>query len=328
MVGTHSAGCVCASEWDNGHSTMSDATTKLEIPSWTELDPAVREEWSPRIEQLVPAPPLLAEFGGPHLTLEEFDARSLADKVGHDAVLGARILATANSARFGLVKPMTSIQRAMVHLGFNLVKSVIISYVLEHHFGQPLPLTEEHVSYVRRWSSGASVVAFRWGQAVDVQDPSTVATVALLARVGTLLLGLATPPPGEDYRQLPTELQRLKHEQGRWQVSSPVLSAELVRRWGLPELVSELVGRSWEPVVRLMEPDPLDPYVRLVCLVTGSLVLTEHYIREPEGSPADYLVDDDYGLLRINLERHRLTEPLREMWHSARLQRELAALVD
>lgn len=305
---------------------MSDAIPKLQIPGWAELEPEVRQEWDPRIEQLVPAPPLLTEFAGAHLTLEEFDARVLADKVSHDAVLGARILAVANSAKFGLTKPMTSIQRAMVHLGFNLVKTVIISYVLESHFIDPLPVAQEHIDYVRRWSSGASVVAFRWGQALDVPDPSTVATVALLARVGTLLLGLATPLPGDSYRGMATEVQRLRYEQQTWRVSSPKLSAELVRRWKLPELVPDLVGRSWEPVVRMMEPDPLDPYLKLVCMVTGSLVLTEHYLRDPEGGPDAFLAHDDYELLRHNLHRHRLTEHLSELWHSVRLQRELAAL--
>jgi HD-like signal output (HDOD) protein len=91
---------------------MQELANRIEAAAWDRQGADVRGRWTAKIEVLLPAPPLFNELSSQHLTLENFDAHELADKVGHDAVLGGRILGVANSARFGLRQPMTSIPRA------------------------------------------------------------------------------------------------------------------------------------------------------------------------------------------------------------------------
>ena len=301
---------------------------KLQIHQWFELDLDLTDHWDPIIEQLVPAPPLMTELSGPDLTLDSFDPRVMAEKVGHDAVLGARILAVANSAKFGLSQSMTSIQRAMVHLGFNMVRSTIINYLLESRFSKPLPIPAAHMQYVRQVTAGASVLAFRWGMSANLRDPSTAATLALLGKIGLLLLGCIEPRPGESYRMMPTEIARLSFEHETWGITSPTLGAELARRWDVPNPIPRLIDRIWEPLLRVVSPDPLDPDPPILTLVAASLAIVDHHLRDRESAPMEVLDADDYKYLKHNVGQHNLSESLTGVWNSARVRRELETVIE
>jgi len=301
---------------------------KIEIPQWYELDLEMTGKWDPLIDQLVPAPPLMTELSGPDLTLDSFDARLMAEKVSHDAVLGSRILAVANSARFGLSQPMTSIQRAMVHLGFNMVRSVIMSYLLENRFTKPIPVPAEHMRYIQQVTAGASVLAFRWGLATGLRDPSTAATLALLGKIGSLLLGCATPHPGESYRAMPTDVARINFEHDTWGVTNPTLGAELARRWDVPMPIPRLIERIWEPLLKVVSPDPLDPDPPVLTLVAASLVVIDHYLRDSEQKPDAMLEAGDYKYLKHNLKSHKLDDSLADVWVSAKVRKELETVLE
>ncbi|MBN2082608.1 HDOD domain-containing protein [bacterium] len=309
---------------------MNDLVTRVPLYAWDQLDESIRSVWDARMNQLLPAPPLLSELSGPHLTLEDFDARALADKVGHDAVLGSRILAVANSARFGLRQPMTSIQRAMVHLGFNLVKSIIVAYLLESGFSKAPPIQSKHMEFVRHWTAGASVLAFRWGQDAALADPSTASTLALISRLGSLLLGSADPRPTDAYRQLSLETDRLHLEMDTWQVITPVLSAELAHRWNIPHPVPSLLSHLWMPVGKVVPPDPLDPHPRMLTLVAASLVIAQACIVSgadlvPE--PEQVIGREGNEFLLHNINEHKLNVSLTTAWSNARVRREFDSVI-
>jgi len=309
---------------------MSELKRELVIPTWAELPGGIRSTWSVRIEKLLPAHPLLGSIGSLGLNLRDFDARELAEKVGHDAVLGARLLAVANSARFGLSQPLTSIQRAMVHMGFNLVKTIIIGYLMETGFSRDKSISDEHRNFVHDWTAGASVIAFRWGQKVELSDPSTASTVALLCRVGSLMLGSMEPKPGAEYQTMESEAARLRFEIETWGIASPVLSAELIRNWELPTLIADMCAQTASPVTKLCPPDPLDPYPRILTVIAASLVIADLYLR---GVDIDEMLTElkespDYRFLAINLGSHRLLHSLTEVWQKPSVQRELASVTN
>jgi len=309
---------------------MQELALRIESATWDHLQPQVRGRWDAQMRVLLPAPPLFAELSAHHLTLEHFDARELAEKVSHDAVLGGRILGVANSARFGLSQPLTNIQRAMVHRGFNLVKSIISTYMIESGFARAPRLPADHAEFVRCWTSGAAVLAFRWGQQANLKDPSLASTAALLARLGTLLLAGAQPPPDEIYRHLFYETDRLTYELDAWQVVSPVPSGELARRWEVPAPLPELLGRLWIPVVRELPPDPLDPNARLLVLVAASLEIAAGTVGrscEDIGELAGYFAANERGRLKANLEGHNLLKSGGEIWQNTRFRREYDAVI-
>jgi HD-like signal output (HDOD) protein len=298
---------------------MDQPNHNLEIAAWEDLPQSVRDYWQQAVRQ-VSLPPLLTDLLAAGLTLDNFDPRELAALAGRDPVLGAKLLAVANSAKFGLRTPMTSIQRAVVHLGFNLVKTITIAYQLETGFGHVAIIPRAYLSRVRRWSSCAAVIAFQWAQAADLTDPSTTATAALLSRLGTLVLSLGQPQPTEMYWLQPDELQRLTYEVTQWQVTSPSLCQMLVKHWGLPDPLPELVQRQWEPLAKKLTPSYQS---HALTLVAAALVLAERFIDVPSVTAGEVLDQESYAQLKANLVTNRLLDHLGEVWNSARLQREL-----
>jgi HD-like signal output (HDOD) protein len=292
----------------------------IEISSWETLPPPIQAQWLETVAN-VKFPPLLTEVIASGLSLDYFDPRQLADMAGRDPVLGAKLLAVANSAKFGLTNPMTSIQRAVIHLGYNLVKTIMVAYQVEATFDTVSRIPKDHLSYVRRWSSCASVIAFQWGQAADFADSSTSATAALLSRLGTLALGLSSPAPGSAYKELPDELARLEFEQLTWGVTTPTLGSLITQRWGLPEPLPELVQRQWEPLARELPRSAANHGLTLIC---AAVVLSAQYLANTELNACEVLDLEQYQQLKANVNANHLLDKLSGLWHSARLQRELA----
>jgi HD-like signal output (HDOD) protein len=290
---------------------------------WAGLPESSRLRWGKPLEQVTP-PPLMLEMSAAHLSLESFNPRELSEKAAQDAVLGARLLAVANSAKFGLASPLTSIQRAVVHLGFNLVKSISVTYMLETSFQKLAPAAKAQLRFNRQLSAGASVLAHKWAQLADMKDPSTVATVALLSRVGGLLLMFDANLPNDAYRGIKDDLARMQMEWSEWEATLPSLSAEQTTRWGLPEPIPSLILRQWEPLVRELGTSDED---RLLAVVAASLLIVRHYMDDTAIKPGTVIDQPQHLRLKDNLVRLKLLDSLVDIWNNARLQRELAGAV-
>lgn len=299
---------------------MDSAGKNVEITSWENLDEGVRQSWEERLDGIKP-PPLLLEPGSHRLSLQDFNPRDLATLVSKDAILASKILSVANSAQFGLNTPLTSVQRAIVHMGFNLVKTIMMAYQVESSFSKLPNISAAHLDFVRRWSAGSSIFALHWANAVDHGDPSTISTLALLSRLGTIVLGNSDNFNDEEYKLLPTASARLEFEQGNWQVTSPVLSGYLAKTWGLPEALHSRLCRVWEP---LFSEAPTNAENKVLVLVCACDALMQHYIVDPDCDPSEILGRPDYVCLNSNLDNHGLLGALGKLWAGLRLQRDLA----
>ena len=106
------------------------------------------------------------------------------------------------------------------------------------------------------------------------------------------------------------------------------LGEELIRRWGVPEPVPELVGRIWEPALKKLPPDPLDPYPKLLTISAASLHIVSQYLACEELDLDEALEDEYSRQLNENIEAHQLANQLKGIWHNARVQRELGSAVE
>jgi HD-like signal output (HDOD) protein len=293
------------------------------VKSWNELPDSVRELWLKWME-MVPPPPLMIELSTGHLSIESFNPRELAEKAALDPVLAGKLLGTVNSAAFGLSQPMTSVQRAVVHMGFNLVKSILVSCMLDRGFGSAMSVLQEHRDYVRAWSAGTAVLVQHWAKAADLPDPSTASTVGLLSRVGTLVLGAGEPRPGVEYRMLGDECSRLKYEASHYGVTTPVLSAQQCAQWRLPEPVPQLLERVWEPLYSELPPTNEN---RLITLVAGASQIAEHYASFPEDPPSVILDNEMNATLKSNLVGLKVFDALNTIWISKATQRDMTSIM-
>ncbi|MCC7477896.1 HDOD domain-containing protein [bacterium] len=295
--------------------------------SFFSLPDELQELWDQRLREVKP-PPLGLGVGAESMSLENFDARQLAQVVSHDPILAGKILSVANSARYAPAQPITAVQRALVHIGFVMARTIISSYQLEVSFARMPDIPRSHIQFVRQWSAVSAVLSQHWAQASDIPDHATVSTLALLSRIGTLMLGYGEGQGKvaelylNNYQRYPDEITRLQFEQENWGITTPCLSAELARRWKLPSPLPELLLRQWQPLVREQHDTPDARSLSIAC---ASVALAFGFIRISEFSPELLLEQPAYSKLGENLHNLRLLHSLNGIWRTVRVQRELAS---
>lgn len=290
--------------------------------SWDGLEPAVREEWHSLIVG-VNLPPLVELVPADELDEEEFDASRLAELINQDPVLAAKIMAVANSALYGTSAPVKTVQRAIVHLGLQLVRMMILTYQLETAFASMPFFPARLLKLVSHLSQGTAAIAFRIAEFGHTIDPSEAATTGLVARVGNLVVGLGTPRPGLAYYEESSEYRILSQESELWRVTNSALAGHLLRHWGLPDSVPDRAERIWEPLFREIEDNREN---RVVCNLCLAGVLARYAAVNPCQPVAEVLKRDELAVLRENVSRCALLEPLKAALTSPAVRRAIGQL--
>jgi HD-like signal output (HDOD) protein len=287
---------------------------------WPGLPAAVRGSWEDALLQALPP----ASFGNvARLMGEELEPRQWCELASRDPVLGGKVLAVANSAAIGLRQRITDLERAVLHLGGNLLRVIVAGYYIEGLLGRFPHYPRAHVEFVRAWSEAAGVLAHGLARQAGLAEAGQLATAALLARLGSIALVLQWPPPDEAYRQLPDEVARLSFERERWRVTTPLLSGRLAAMWGLPSPLPELLDGQLDA---LQQPLPDSAWSRQQALLALALVLGAQHARgAPLEAEAALLRPENQrlaaNLTALGLAGTALTAPAQE-----RAARELRAL--
>jgi HD-like signal output (HDOD) protein len=303
---------------------MADNLPKPLVAPWRDLPQELRERWLQTLSE-VPIPPSLMDQQVVGQIGRTSEPKELAVKLSRDPLLAGKLLAVANSASLGLASPVTSLERAIIQLGTNLVQSLVLAYQLELTLKRWPGYPREYMEYVRAWGAGAAVLAFHFAAAARLPDPPTVSTAALLARLGSMLYGMARPKPGPEYIQSPSEIARLELEERTWGVTHPVLSEQLVRQWSLPDSLAEMLARCGEPLYQECADLPAERGLGVIAVASA---LAAGYIAQKKLDPRAFLDRPPKAMLKQNLKQMKLLEPCIATWAVPRVQRELAVAVE
>ncbi|MCU7923914.1 MAG: HDOD domain-containing protein [Candidatus Thiodiazotropha sp. (ex Dulcina madagascariensis)] len=183
------------------------------------------------------------------LSDDSFSLEDLARVINQDPALSARILGLANSAYFGQVNPIYSVEEAIIRvLGLNMVKSLAFSLAVSGGFETSRCRSFDLRKY---WSHGLSIAMLSrqislMADAGQRVDPDGVYLAGLLFDIGVLVLVHEFP---EDYARV---LGMLKQQSGRNRaqlereiigISSGEAGAWLIDRWHLPEMIVQVVAQ-------------------------------------------------------------------------------------
>jgi len=291
--------------------------------TWEALPANVQERWQEVLRD-TPVPP--ASFGDvTHTVSRELEPEEWARIVSGDLVLSGKVLSVANAAVMGLVKPISDVRRAVVHLGSNLTRIIVVAYFVEGLLGRWETYPRAHFTFVRHWAASASVLAHQLAGDADSEERETISTATLLARLGSLLLGLVWPAPTEEYAEQPDEVTRLSYEMEKWEISSPALGSRLARHWGLPDPLPELIGQQCRPLLREM---PADETSYAPTAIAVSLVLGLGFLHTPQATVDQLLGHVSYLKLKDNVQRLRLMAACQAAWADSRTQKELAVITE
>jgi len=159
-------------------------------------------------------------------------AAVVGNEIGKDQVLAAKVLRLVNSGFYGIRTPITTITQAMVLLGFDVVKTLILSAsVLDI-----LELMNRYLSGLWEHSVATARVANALADRLKLPNPEEIAVSGLLHDLGKVVIAQRFPNEHREIRaivdarnclQVEAELEVLG-------VTHSKIGMWLLKRWGLP----------------------------------------------------------------------------------------------
>ncbi len=159
-------------------------------------------------------------------------AAAVGDEIGKDQVLAAKVLRLVNSGFYGFRSPITTITQAMVLLGFDVVKTLVLSAsVLDI-----LELMNRYLSGLWEHCLATARVAHALSERLKLPSPEEIAVSGLLHDLGKVVIAQKFPVEHRQIRAF-VDLRgclQIEAERQVLGVTHPEIGFWLLRKWGLP----------------------------------------------------------------------------------------------
>ncbi|WP_419787689.1 HDOD domain-containing protein [Pseudodesulfovibrio sp.] len=176
--------------------------------------------------------------------VEDPDASSdaIAKVIATDQVLSAKVLKMVNSPIYGFPGRISSIQHALVLLGFNVIRGIIISTSV-------FDMMEQNMKGLWEHSLGCATACNILARRAGFEDPEEYAVAGLLHDLGKVVTAVQLP----ELHQAVLETVKIK-DLTYFQAEKDVMgfghdriNAWLARHWGLPPNIREAMARHHAP---------------------------------------------------------------------------------
>ncbi|AXE29994.1 HDOD domain-containing protein [Chromobacterium phragmitis] len=241
---------------------------------------------------------LVASFHRSDVNINE-----ITEMVIHDQVLSARVLRLANSARFGSSRRVGSLDDAVILLGFDNLRVLVIASGVT---GATLGISGFDMQAFWQRSFAMANTAKLLAKLVGM-DTQLGYTCGLLANIGELVLYVAVPEQAQQIdRIVAGGADRIATERMLLGLDLTELGAELARRWNFPDEIQEAIYRQHD----LLNEDA-SPFALLIGLTSFIVSGFRHGM-----SAEDMLASlPERVLERLTLDRELIAdamEPLRQ----------------
>ena len=243
---------------------------------------------------------LLEAFDNPELSLSD-----IAAFVSNDPVLTARLLKAVNSPFFGFVGKVTSITQALLFLGLNTAKGLLLGVEVFRH--------TRGLEELWLHSVGTAIVARVTGQKAGLKETEELFVAGLLHDIGKVFLNIKFP---HDYQRALTLADTrgtliIDTEKEIFDTTHTEVAGWVLERWHLsPRLI--------EPIRYHHEPSLAKKQSAETAVVHFSDVISR---AGGFGSGGDALVPriDESAWARLNLSRTQIKDIL---WESEEVMQE------
>jgi len=173
--------------------------------------------------------------------------QNLARIIEQDVGVSAKILQLVNSAFFGIAHSVTNIEHAVVYLGINTIRSLVLSLEIFRVFAPKAPVPGFHLESLHTHARLSAYIAAR------LPVPSHLAEIAMAAGmlhdVGKLVLAWKFP---DRFKRLLAQaaeerLPLYKVEEREHGFSHAEIGGYLLGLWGLPYILVEAVALHHGP---------------------------------------------------------------------------------
>jgi len=180
----------------------------------------------------------------------ETTTEQMGKVIARDHILAVKLLKLVNSAFYGFPQRISSIDSAIILLGFNIIKGLIISAsIFEFMEEQDVELWEH--------SLGCAVACNVLAKRLGVKDPEEISTAGLIHDIGKVAIKMELPQEYEKISAMVREkkISRFEAEREVLGLNHAEAGGWLTRRWNLPAKLVEPVSCHHDP--RLAENEQL-----------------------------------------------------------------------
>ena len=231
-----------------------------------------------------------------HLQADDLGMPELAALVAKDAGMTGKILTVANSSAYHRSGRQPNLEQAMVALGTDMIKTLVISDSVFQTFNSFPNSSATDLRAFWKNSLTAAVLARDLARHLNYSQPEEAYLAGLLHNVGRLAL-LATAPKEYGFNFTARDDEDLcAVEQRTLQITHAEAGAWLIERWQLDSFLADSVLYHHEPGERLEGAHPLIRIVRAAHLLSGhaedpALVIEAAKLCDLEPEAADALLD-------------------------------------
>ncbi|HBE95141.1 MAG TPA: HD family phosphohydrolase [Desulfovibrio sp.] len=174
----------------------------------------------------------------------------IAKIISRDQVLSAKVLKMVNSPVYGFPGRIGTVQHALVLLGFNVVRGIIISTSVFDMMIKAMEGLWEH-------SLGCALAANVVARAAGLADPEEYSVAGLLHDLGKVVAAVQMPELHEAVSQAVREqdLRWFEAERAVMGFGHDRINAWLARHWNLPGNIREGMSHHHSPETAQLYPE-------------------------------------------------------------------------
>ncbi len=181
------------------------------------------------VESLPTLPPIVSKLNE-MVADEDTTATKLGKIIEKDQVLTSKLLRMVNSSFFGFPQRISTVSNAIVLLGFNVIKTLIVtSSIFEVMQASDVGLFEHSLGC----ATAAGIIAKR----LQIKNPEEVSTAGLIHDLGKIVLRSELPEEYEEIVKITNEkglyIREVEHQ--RLGIGHGEIGGMLARQWNLPE---------------------------------------------------------------------------------------------
>ncbi|MDL2272579.1 HDOD domain-containing protein [Desulfovibrio sp. OttesenSCG-928-I05] len=184
--------------------------------------------------------------------MEQPDASTeqIAKVISYDQALTSRVLRMVNSPIYGFPGRISSLQHAIMLLGFNVIRSLIISTVAFDAMNKSMRGLWEH-------SMGCSLCSAEIARLIGKENPEEFAVAGLLHDLGKAVFMLQLPDAGREVSWLveTKDLPFFDAESAILGFSHDRINKWLGEHWNLPLIIREGMIYHHDPMSAQFYPD-------------------------------------------------------------------------
>ncbi len=178
---------------------------------------------------------------------ENIDSSEVAQKLNKDQAMTAKVLRMANSSKYGGHRQVGSVNDAVVLLGFNALRTMVLASGLTSSFPTP-----DGFNIKEFWIKSFTVGTIsKWvAKHVPDTDPETAFTCGMIHDIGGLLTHILVNKEAQEIdRVVEKGADRIEMENSRLGFNFTEAGAELAHRWKFPEDIVDGIRHQLSPQV-------------------------------------------------------------------------------